>query len=273
MGVVGATASLASVIGAPFGGTLAEAYGWRLGILGYALAAVAGALVVLTFYRAAGSAGTVVTNPHAMTGGAGAGSGNAPSAFRTPIVWVLAALIGLGGMGQFSVTFFVPSVAQSTFGLDAVSAAWILSTGYLCAIGANLGVGYLMDRFNKWKVMAALFAVLMVASASMTVEHLLVFRLATATVLAGGFTAANQIYGIAGEVLRGRETGNVIGVVSLGAGVFGYLGPQMLGALRDWTGGFDAGWYMVAAADAITLTLIVCLYVNLKRAAGASRPR
>jgi hypothetical protein len=34
----------------------------------------------------------------------------------------------------------------------------------------------------------------------------------------------------------------------------------MLGILRDQTGSFAAGFYMVAAADAITLTLIAVLY-------------
>jgi cyanate permease len=56
------------------------------------------------------------------------------------------------------------------------------------------------------------------------------------------------------------ETGNAMGVVSLGAGLFGYFGPQMLGILRDWTGSFAAGFYMVAIADVITLGLIIVLY-------------
>jgi cyanate permease len=51
-----------------------------------------------------------------------------------------------------------------------------------------------------------------------------------------------------------------MGVVSLGAGLFGYFGPQMLGILRDRTGSFAAGSYMVAIADVLTLGLIVLLY-------------
>jgi len=59
--------------------------------------------------------------------------------------------------------------------------------------------------------------------------------------------------------LRGRQTGNVMGIVSLGAGLCGYLGPQMLGALRDWTGGFAAGWYMMAMIAAISVGEFVFL--------------
>ena len=99
-----------------------------------------------------------------------------------------------------------------------------------------------------------------IASASMTIEHLLTFRVATAAVIGFGFTAANQLYGLAGSVMPRAEAGNALGVVSLGAGLFGYFGPQMLGVLRDYTGSFAAGFYMVAIADVITLGLIVLLY-------------
>ena len=257
MGVVGATASLASVIGAPFGGGLEREFGWRLAVLGYAAAALVGAAIIAAFYRTQGSVDVIPQGPHAIDAGP---STSGRSAFRTPIVWVLALMLGLGGVGQFSVTFFVPSVVRGVFGLDAVAAGLIISTGYLCAIVANLGIGWLMDRYNKWKILAILFAVLAIASLSLTIENLVVFRIATAVVLAGGFTAANQLYGIAGDIMRGRETGPVMGVVSLGAGVFGYFGPQTLGALRDWTGGFAAGFYAVAGADLITLALILTLY-------------
>jgi NNP family nitrate/nitrite transporter-like MFS transporter len=50
-----------------------------------------------------------------------------------------------------------------------------------------------------------------------------------------------------------------MGVVSLGAGLFGFFGPQMVGILRDWTGSFTAGFYMVAIADVTTVGLIVLL--------------
>jgi nitrate/nitrite transporter NarK len=105
----------------------------------------------------------------------------------------------------------------------------------------------------------------------MTVESLVMFRLSTAAVIGLGFTAANQLYGLAGSVTSRAQTGNAMGVVSLGAGLFGYFGPQMLGILRDWTGSFDAGFYMVAIADVITLGLIAVLYRITRGGPGAER--
>jgi cyanate permease len=136
----------------------------------------------------------------------------------------------------------------------------IISTGYITAIVVNLLVGMLTDRFNKLVVLGGVFILLAAASASMTVENLMIFRASTAVVIGLGFTAANQLYGLAGIVMPRREAANAMGVVSLGAGLFGYFGPQMLGILRDWTGSFAAGFYMVAIADVVTLGLITILY-------------
>ena len=253
MGVVGATSSLASVIGAPLGGILVREFTWRTAILGYAGMAALGAGLFWWLYRPAPD--------HAPRAGEGEAPGaRSGSALVSPVVWLLALIVGLGGFGQFTVTYFVPSVVRAVYGLDAADAGIIISTGYLTAIVVNLVVGWLADRFNKVLVLGGVFVVLAIASASLTVQDLLTFRLATATVIGFGFTAANQLYALAGSVMPRREAGHAMGVVSLGAGLFGFLGPQLLGILRDRTGSFAAGFYMVAMADVLTLGLLVLLF-------------
>jgi predicted MFS family arabinose efflux permease len=258
MGVLGATSAMASVVGAPLGGLLVGEFGWRIAILGYAGMAVLGAGVFWLFYQPTADEGLATDDGHSVHG---AGS---RSAFLSPVVWMLALIVGLGGFGQFTVTYFVPSVARALYGLDAAAAGLIISTGYITAIAVNLGVGMLADRFNKLAVLGGVFVLLAGASSAMTIEDLLTFRVSTAAVIGFGFTAANQLYGLAGSVMPRREAGNAMGVVSLGAGLFGFFGPQMLGILRDWTGSFSAGFYMVAIADILTLGLIALLYVMTK---------
>jgi predicted MFS family arabinose efflux permease len=259
MGVLGATSAMASVVGAPLGGALVGELGWRTAILGYAAMALFGAAVFFLFYRA-----TAAPDPGPVAPVAAAGPA-ARSAFRSPVVWLLALVVGLGGFGQFTVTYFVPSVADALYGLDAAAAGLIISTGYIAAIVLNLVIGMLADRFNKLVVLGGIVALLAVASASLAVENELLFRIATAVVIGFGFSAANQLYGLAGTLMPRHETGNAMGIVSLGAGLFGYFGPQMLGILRDTTGSFAAGFYMVAVADALTLGLIVLLYRLTRR--------
>ena len=70
MGVLGATSSLASVVGAPLGGALVGEFGWRFAILGYAAMAVLGATVFWLFYRPTSDETTGVTDHRDGHGGA-----------------------------------------------------------------------------------------------------------------------------------------------------------------------------------------------------------
>ena len=127
--------------------------------------------------------------------------------------------------------------------------------------------GYLADRLNRWGVMIGIMLLLIPASFAMMAPNFVVFRFATALLISLGLCATNQIFAIASEVMPGREIGPVMGIVSLGGGIFGYIGPQMLGILRDHTGSFTAGWYFVAFGALVALLVILIL----KRAAGKAQ--
>jgi predicted MFS family arabinose efflux permease len=251
MGILGAMASLASVIGAPFGTIIAEPYGWRGGIIGFAVMALLGAAVFWFVYKPGAGSGESSFHSHGP-------SAPSRSAFRTPVVWSMI-LLGLINMGGFSATFFVPSAVKTTFQLGAMESAYVISTSYIVAIFANLLFGYLCDKFDRWDMMIGLAVLLVPSCFAMMTPNLLVFRVATALVISLGLCATNQIFALGADVVGRSEIGPVMGVVGLGGGLFGYVGPQVLGMLRDRTGGFTAGWYFVAFGVIVSLIEIVFL--------------
>jgi predicted MFS family arabinose efflux permease len=254
MGILGAMAALASVMGAPFGTRLAESLGWRGGIQGYAAISLVGALIFGLFYRRKRSPSSAAAGPRrAPLTGLGA-----LSALRNPIIWGMI-LLGLINMGGFSVTFFVPYAVQSVFGLGPRDAASIISTSYLVSIPLNLGFGYLCDRYLRWNMMILVAILLIPASFAVMSHELLVFRIAVALIVSLGHAATNQLYAIGSSLLPKEEVGKGMGIVGLGSGIFGYLGPQMLGYLRDATGGFTAGWIFVACAAVLALCDLLML--------------
>lgn len=267
MGTVGAISAFAAVIGAPFGSAIGRDFGWRNGILAFAGMALLGVLVFFTFYKSRSKPERPQSEPKAenIQSRSQTPGRKSKSVFLNPVVWAIAALEGMVGVGYFSSNFFVPLAAEKTFGMKAMDAAYILSTGFIVAACANLFFGYLMDRFNKWNIMALMMIILIPASLCMDSRVLPVFWIATAVVLAVGLSAAQQCFSLAAELVTGREMGNVMGVVSLGPGIFGYIGPQMLGWLRDWTGGFTAGWYFLAAVAALSLAIVVYIKRYIKR--------
>lgn len=263
MGILGAMAALASVIGAPFGAHLAGLLSWRGGILGFAGISVMGAFLFVVLYRSGNSVEGPGGGPHGrMVALVDA------SALRNPMIWGMI-LLGLINMGGFSVTFFVPYAVQAVFKLDAQASAAIISTSYLASIFLNLAFGYLCDRYSRWNMMIALSLLLIPSSFAVMSHDLLLFRIAVAMVVSLGHAATNQVYAIGASLLPPREVGKAMGVVGLGSGIFGYLGPQMLGYLRDATGGYAAGWIFVALAAVLSLGDLLALRAGSKRFAAA----
>ncbi len=269
MGILGALAAFASVIGAPFGTRLSEWVGWRGGMLGFAVIAVVGGALFGALYRPAAGGAASAAGPHGH-----ALSTKSLSALRNPVMWGLI-FLGLINMGGFSVTFFVPYAVESVFGLSARKSAAIISSSDLFSIFLNLGVGWLCDRYSRWNIMILLSVLLIPASFAVLSHDLIVFRIGIALVVSLGHAATNQIYAICGAVLTRDEIGTGMGIIGLGSGIFGYLGPQMLGYLRDSTGGFTAGWYFVAFAAIVSLAdlLLLRAWSSRARAAAAGHPR
>jgi predicted MFS family arabinose efflux permease len=272
MGINGAISALAAAIGAPFGRAIGNSYGWRNGILAFTGMALLGVLVFYSFYRTRSKpeAPRVDPKPENTPSAAPVRVPKAKSIFRNPVVYAIALLEGMVGVGYFSSNFFIPPAVAAVFGSKNVNAAYILSTGFAVAVCGNIFFGYLMDRYNKWNVMGLMMIILIPASLCLNSRNLPVFWIATAIVLAVGLSAAQQCFSLAAELVTGREMGNVMGVVSLGPGIFGYIGPQMLGWLRDWTGGFTAGWYFLAAIATLSLIIIVYIKHYIKRRDAAA---
>ena len=260
MGIIGAMSAMASVIGAPFGISIGESFGWRHGIMAFAGMSFLGMLVLLGFYRSAPNrdSGTVAAGGHGVMSGSDGQAASIFSAFKLPIVWTIP-LLGLTNVGGFAATFFVPSVIRSEFHQSAAAGATIISISYMAAIIVNPICGYLADRFNRWLVLASMVALMIPASIAMHSAQLLVFQIATATLVSLGLAATNQLYPTIAELMRGRDVGPLMGITALGGGLFGYIGPQTLGWLRDASGGFAAGWYAITCAAASVLLLVLYL--------------
>lgn len=254
MGVLGAMSSLATVLGAPFCAEIAVGLGWRHAILAFGGMALFGLLVFASFYRQRPE----VVQAARIGAAAGGDKRGAFSAFRVPIVWAIP-LLGLSNAGGFAATFFLPAVLKAEFGLDAAASARVISIAYICAIVVNPLCGWLSDRYNRWYVLAGMMALNVPASLALMSHDLLLFQVAAAALISLGLASTNQLYPTVAELMRGRDVGPLMGITALGGGVFGYIGPQGLGWLRDWTGGFVAGWWALAAASLLAASLMLFL--------------
>ncbi len=252
MGLLGALTALATILGSGFSARMEAVFGWRLSMLGFGVLAICGGVCFACFYR---SAAVATDTDHSR----GAASASLFSAFKIPVVWLIP-LLGLANAGGFAATFFVPSVVRTVFHEDASQASLIIASAYTAAIFFNPLFGWLADRLNRWLVMAGISALMVPACFLMSSRNFQVFWLATTLLVGLGHVTANQVYPTAAELLRGRDAGPIMGIVGLGSGLFGYLGPLALGWMRDSSGGFDLGWHVIMG----TTSAIVALLIYLK---------
>jgi len=251
MGLLGALTALATILGSGFSARMEAAFGWRLSMSGFAVLAICGGVCFGYFYRS-----SVAATP---AGDArGAGPSELFSAFKIPVVWLIP-LLGVANAGGFAATFFVPSVVRTVFHGDASQASLIIASAYTAAIFLNPLFGWLADRLNRWLVMAGITALMVPACFMMSSRNFHVFWLATTLLVGLGHVTANQVYPTAAELLRGRDAGPIMGIVGLGSGLFGYLGPLALGWMRDRSGGFDLGWYVLMGTTSAVAALLIYL--------------
>jgi len=111
------------------------------------------------------------------------------------------------------------------------------------------------------------------ATLAMMSHNLMVFQIAAAGLISLGLASTNQVYPTVAELMRGRDVGPLMGITALGGGIFGFLGPQALGWLRDWSHGFVAGWWVLSgvAAFAACLMLFLKSYADRNNARLAAR--
>ena len=252
MGLLGALTALATILGSGFSARMEAAFGWRLSMLGFAVLAVCGGVCFGYVYRSA-------TVARAADSSQAAAHSSLFSAFKIPVVWLIP-LLGLANAGGFAATFFVPSVVRTVFHGEASQASLIIASAYTAAIFFNPLFGWLADRCNRWLVMAGISTAMVPACYMMSSRNFHVFWLATTLLVGLGHVTANQVYPTAAELLRGRDAGPIMGIVGLGSGLFGYLGPLALGWMRDASGGFDLGWHVIMG----TTSAIVALLIYLK---------
>jgi MFS family permease len=272
MGMNGAISAFAAAIGARFAGAIGNRYNWHYSILALAGMTFLGLLFFFFFYktRPKPSAPKEEDTPESTQPSVRTGAVKAKSVFRNPVVYAIALLEGMVGVGFFTGNVYVPLAMDKVFGPETIDSSYVISSGFVTAIIANIFFGYLMDRFNKWNIMALMMIILIPAAFCLTSANLLLFWIGTATTLAVGLSAAQQCFALAAEVVSGNEMGNVMGIVSLGPGIFGYVGPQVLGFLMDWTDGFNAGWYFLAIVAALSLAIIVYLKSYIKKREAGS---
>ncbi|MER8032367.1 MFS transporter [Streptomyces bauhiniae] len=169
--------------------------------------------------------------------------------FRDPKVWLMSLIYFCFVMGQYALTFWMPTFVEST-GIKGNLAIGVLSSvPFLAALVAMNLFGRSADRRRerRWhlvvpSLMGAVGFTLAASWSGSTVLSLLALSFAAAGVL----TCAPLFWSLPTAFLGGTAAAAGLALINSVGNLAGFVSPYMIGALKDSTGSASIPMYVLA---------------------------
>jgi ACS family tartrate transporter-like MFS transporter len=182
-------------------------------------------------------------------------------ALRDPRVLALCP-VGLGlSFGNYGVGLWLPQIVQS-MGYANLATGFIVAMPSLAGMVAMVLWGLSSDRHGervKHVAAAALLAAVSLGLASLSGSNVAVLAALTFATI-GIYSALPTFYSVPSMFLSGTAAAGGIALVNtFGTGVGGFLGPIVVGVLRQATGGYAAGMQALAFGLTVSATILLIL--------------
>ena len=264
---------LANIVGAPLSSMILEMNGasqlagWQWLFLLEGLPACVLAFAVLKFLPDGPGDASWLSDAEKVTIAARLTAEDATShhsfarALRDPRVLALCP-VGLGlSFGNYGVGLWLPQIVQS-MGYTNLATGFIVAVPSLAGMIAMVLWGRSSDRHGervKHVAAAALLAAVSLALASLSGSNLAVLAALTFATI-GIYSALPTFYSVPSMFLSGTAAAGGIALVNtFGTGLGGFLGPTVVGLLRQGTGSYAAGMQALALGLTLSATILLIL--------------
>jgi len=176
-------------------------------------------------------------------------------------VWLLAAIYFCVVMGQYGITFWLPTIVKNSGVNNVVLVGLLSAIPYLCALIALPFVGMSSDRTKARRLHCAL-PMVVAAIALFTLP--LTSGVGTALALlsfaaVGSIASSSQFWSLPTAFLGGMTAAAGIATINCIANLAGFVSPSVVGWLNDLTGKQGAGLMFTSSALLIGAFLVLLL--------------
>lgn len=271
---------LAGIVAGPFSGAVlgldgvAGLHGWQWLFLVQGLPASLLAFVVIRYLPDSPAHAPWLDHAEKRTVAAGVAPtttierGNIWTSLRDPRILVLGVAAVASGSALYATSLWLPQIIKA-MGFSNRATGLVSALPYLAATASMLFWGRRSDAAGEriWHVAFAwLFAAAGFAVASLTQNNALLF-LGLLFGLVGVLSAFGPFYSLPSSFLSGAAAAAGIALVNSIANLGGFLGPVLMGILKERTGGYAAGFGVLA----VGLILAALMVVVLDRATSLRR--
>ncbi|MBY5637264.1 MFS transporter [Rhizobium leguminosarum] len=165
-------------------------------------------------------------------------------------VWLMCLIYFCFVLGQYGLNFWMPTIVKASGVNGNLNIGLISAIPYICTFVVMLALGRSSDRLRerRWHlVVPALIAAGGFVAATMatsTTVSIVCLSLAAA----GAISCAPLFWSLPTALLAGTGAAAGIAWINSVGNLAGFLGPFLVGYLKDFTGTNSAGMYLLAAA-------------------------
>ncbi|AWI60161.1 MFS transporter [Sinorhizobium fredii] len=165
-------------------------------------------------------------------------------------VWLMCLIYFCFVLGQYGLNFWMPTLVKATGVTGNLNIGLISAIPYICTFVAMLALGRSSDRFRerRWHLVvpAVVAAGGFIAATMATSTSLAIVCLSLAA--AGAISCAPLFWSLPTAFLAGTGAAAGIAWINSVGNLAGFLGPFLVGYLKDFTGSNSAGMYLLATA-------------------------
>jgi D-galactonate transporter len=176
------------------------------------------------------------------------------AAFKDPKVWLMCGIYFCFVMGQYALTFWMPTFVKST-GIDNALTIGVLSAiPYVVALVAMNAFGSSADkrRERRWHlVIPALLGTVGFCFTALWSGSTVLSLVALSVAAAGVLTCAPLFWSLPTSFLGGAAAAAGIAVINSVGNLAGFVSPYMIGSIKDATGSIHLPMYVLAVVLAI----------------------
>ena len=165
-----------------------------------------------------------------------------------PRLWVAASIYFLLIMGQYGITFWLPTLVKASGVVGNFNIGLLSAIPYVCAVAAMVLFTRSADRMRerRWHIAVpatiGALGFIVAATAASTTAAIVALSVATACV----FSCAPLFWSLPTAFLSGAAAASGIAVINSCANLAGFVSPYMIGYLRDLTHSTASGMYVLA---------------------------
>ena len=181
-------------------------------------------------------------------------------ALRDPRVLALGLVLFGATCALYGITLWLPQIIRA-MGFSNTATGFVVALPYLAGLGAMIVWGRSSDARGEriWHVaLPALLAAAGFIGASLAQSDMLVL-LALILAMAGVLAAFGPVFALPSSFLRGTAAAGGIALVNAIGVLGGFLGPYVIGVLKEQTGGYASAMAMLASVLVLSALIVLAL--------------